>query len=333
MRVRVGAVLLRGIIPILFIPFRPDGGIDETGLRRIACFEREGGVHGLGINGFASEAYKLNEEERWRAAQIVADEIGGAIPLIIGIAPNSTRQAIAEAKRYAALEPTVLMALPPHTMSYGTKSIQEHFLTLADQSPIPIMLQQAPQIPAYRHCALSAEELAELAHAANNLRHFKIEGPGSATVIRELKQRLHEGDSTATAYGFFGGGGGITVLDEWRAGADGLIPGVGFNDAFLSAWEDWQNGDTEASVATLQRIQPLIDAVSGAGHEHSVWLRKLIMRDAGYIDHAALRTPVAPALPRDQWQPLDLQQDPTELYALIRSLDLRVARNSAIELE
>jgi len=325
--------LLSGIIPILFTPFRPDGSIDEPGLRRIAHFERDGGVHGLGINGFASEAYKLSEEERWRAAQIVADEMDGAIPLVIGIAPNSTRQAIAEVKRYAALEPAVLMTLPPHTMSFGAKSIQEHYLALADLSAIPIMLQQAPQIPAYRHAAMTADELAELALAASNLRHFKIEGPGSATMIRELKQRLPAEHATSSPYAFFGGGGGITVLDEWRAGADGLIPGVGFNDAFLKAWEDWQRGDAEAAVATLQRIQPLIDAVSGAGHEHSVQLRKLIMRDAGYIDHAALRAPVAPPTIRDHWQPLDLHQHPTELYALIRSLDLRVARNSAIELK
>ena len=80
--------MLEGIIPILFIPFRQDGSIDETGLRRIARFELAGGVQGIGINGFASEAYKLTEEERWRAAQIVAEEVAGAVPLLIGIAPQ-----------------------------------------------------------------------------------------------------------------------------------------------------------------------------------------------------------------------------------------------------
>ena len=325
--------MLEGIIPILFIPFNDDGGIDEPGLRKIARFELEGGVHGVGINGFASEAYKLNEAERWQAAQIVADEIDGAIPLVIGIAPISTRQAIAEAKRFATLSPAVLMGLPPNTMSYGPAALKEHYISLADSSDIPIMLQQAPQIPAFRHCTLRAEELAEIAINASNLRYFKIEGPGSARVIGELKKLLQREGATANHYGFFGGGGGITVMDEWHAGANGLIPGVGFNDGFLKAWDDWQSGSIESAVAELQRLQPLVSAVSGAGHEHSVLLRKQLMRDAGYIQNAALRPPIAPPTPREHWQSLDQKNDTAELYALIRSLKLRVAGTLAVELE
>lgn len=325
--------MLAGIIPILFIPFDDDGSIDEPGLRKIARFELEGGVHGVGINGFASEAYKLNEEERWQAAQIVAEEINGAIPLVIGIAPNSTRQAIAEAKRFATLSPAVLMALPPNTMSYGAAALKEHYVSLADSSDIPIMLQQAPQIPTFRHCALSAEELADIAMNAPNLRYFKIEGPGSAAVIGELKQLLEREASTANHYGFFGGGGGITVMDEWHAGANGLIPGVGFNDGFLKAWDDWQSGNIDSAVAELQRLQPLVSAVSGAGHEHSVHIRKQLMRDAGYLQNAALRPPTAPPTPRELWQSLDHQNDKTELYALVRNLNLRVAATLSIELE
>lgn len=325
--------MLEGIIPILFIPFQEDGSIDELGLRRIARFELECGVHGIGINGFASEAYKLNEEERWEAAQIVAEEIAGSVPLVIGIAPNSTRQAIAEAQRYESLAPAVLMALPPSTMAYGAAALKRHYVSLAEASSTPIMLQQAPQIPTYRHCAMSAGELAEIAIAAPNLCYFKIEGPGSAAVIRELKSMLGADEERTKKCRFFGGGGGITVLEEWRAGANGLIPGVGFNDVFLNAWESWRMGDTDSAVAALQRVQPLVSAVSGAGHEHSVHLRKLLMRDAGYIENANLRLPVAPATPRETWQALDQWGETNDLYALVRSLNLRVGETLAIELE
>ncbi len=325
--------MLEGIIPILFIPFCEAGSIDEAGLRRIARFELAGGVHGIGINGFASEAYKLTEEERWRAAQIVAEEVAGAAPLLIGIAPNSTRQAIAEARRYEALSPAVLMALPPSTMAFGAAALRQHYVALAEASATPIMLQQAPQIPAYRHCALSAAELAEIAHAAPNLRYFKIEGPGSAAVIGELRQLMGSDEHRSEERRYFGGGGGITVLAEWRAGANGLIPGVGFNEEFLLAWKSWRVGDIGAAEAALRRVQPLVAAVSGAGHEHSVYLRKRIMRDAGYIENAELRPPIAPTTPRKEWQALDQQDDVTALYALIRSLNLRVAETLVVELE
>ena len=325
--------MLEGIIPILFIPFCEDGSIDETGLRRIARFELAGGVQGIGINGFASEAYKLTEEERWRAAQIVAEEIAGAAPLLIGIAPSSTRQAIAEAQRYESLSPAILMALPPSTMAFGAAALRQHYVALAEASTTPIMLQQAPQIPAYHHCALSAAELAEIARAAPNLSYFKIEGPGSAAVISELRQLLESDDRHSEERRYFGGGGGITVLAEWRAGANGLVPGVGFNEEFLRAWESWRMGEIGTAEAALRRIQPLVAAVSGAGHEHSVYLRKRLMRDAGYIENAELRRPIAPATPRDGWQALDQQDDANALYALVHSLNLRVAETLVVELE
>ena len=57
------------------------------------------------------------------------------------------------------------------------------------------------------------------------------------------------------------------------------------------------------------------------------------MRDAGYIESAELRPPIAPATPRKEWQALDQQDDVTALYALIRSLNLRVAETLVVELE
>ena len=46
---------LRGIYPIVFTPFDERGEIDEASLRHIVRFELEGGVDGIGVNGFASK--------------------------------------------------------------------------------------------------------------------------------------------------------------------------------------------------------------------------------------------------------------------------------------
>ena len=51
--------MLRGVLPILFVPFDDAGQIDKKSLCQVVQFEVEGRVHGIGINGFASEAYKL----------------------------------------------------------------------------------------------------------------------------------------------------------------------------------------------------------------------------------------------------------------------------------
>ena len=302
--------MLGGIIPILFTPFDAQGKIDAEGLRRILRFELAGGVHGIGINGFASEAYKLSDAEHRQTVEIVAEELAGALPLVIGIAPNSRSTAVEQARHYAQYRPAALMALPPATMDNGERALVEHYVALGQASKVPIMLQQAPHIPQYRHTALSAEGLAEIAERAPTVRYFKLEGPGSAAKMRELASML-----PADAR-MFGGGGGITVLSELENGAAGLIPGVGFNEIFLAAWDKWAAGDRAGAGDIIAGGQALVQAVSGSGHEMSLHLRKQLMLRHGAISCAHVRQPTVP---------LDVADLPA-FFEIVDALDLRVAR-------
>ena len=301
--------MLEGIAPILFTPFDDKGDIDADGLRNIVRFEVDGGVHAIGINGFASEAYKMSDDERSQTVEIVAGELAGALPLIIGIAPNSTASAIQQARQFAAYQPDALMTLPPPTMDNGAGALVEFYVDFATTTDVPIILQQAPHIPQYHHTELPAEALAEIAERAPNVLYYKLEGPGSAAKMRELKPLLPEDRK------MFGGGGGITVLEELRNGAAGLIPGVGFNEVFLAAWDQWQGGDAEAAAATIRHGAGLTKAVSGSGHEYSLHMRKHLMKRYGAIDSANVRQPTV------AFNECDLPA----FFAIVDALDLRVA--------
>lgn len=277
--------MLRGIIPILITPFDPNGQIDEASLRNVVRFELEGGAHGLGVGGFASEAYKLSDAERLRCAQIVVSEVNGRVPVVIGISPGSTEAAVQQAQTYADLQPAALMTLPPNTMQNDEASLVDHYISLGNAASVPIMVQQSPQIPAYAHCQLSTEGLAQIARQSPNVRYFKIEGPGSAKRIHALKQRVSD------AVGMFGGVGGIALRDELKSGAGGLLPGVGFNDFFMNVWTAWEANDHEKVELILSEAQPLVEAVSGHGHEYSLHARKYLLARAGIISHLTVRRP------------------------------------------
>lgn len=277
---------LRGIIPILVTPFDSEGRVDEDGLRRVARFELNGGAQGIGVGGFASEGYKLTDQERIRCAEVVAAEVDGQVPLVIGIAPGSTEAAIEQAHIYATLKPAALMTLPPNTMNLDEAALVEHYIALGATAEVPIMVQQSPQIQGYAHCQLSTESLAQIARHAPNVRYFKIEGPGSARRIRALSERINN-DSIA----LFGGVGGLMLREELEAGAAGLLPGVGFNELFLDVWEGWEADDLERVDVILGRAAPLVDAVSAHGHEFSLHARKHLLKHAGIINHATVRRP------------------------------------------
>ena len=265
--------MIQGIAPILFTPFDENGDIDAESLRKIVRFELDGGVHAIGINGFASEAYKMKDDERLENVAIAANEMADAVPLIIGIAPNSTEAAILQSRQLSQFQPAALMALPPPTMDNGDQSLVDFYVELGEASDAPIIVQQAPHIPQYRHTELPAEALAEIADRAPNVQYFKIEGPGSADKMAELAPLL--GDDKR----MFGGGGGITVLNELRNGAAGLIPGAGFNEIFLAAWDRWTTGDDAATAGVIERWQCLDQScLRQSGHEYSLHMRKQLMK-------------------------------------------------------
>ncbi len=305
--------MLQGIIPIVFIPFDAQGEIDAPGLRRVVRFELEGGVDGIGINGFASEAYKLSDEERRQAVEIVVSEVSNSVPLIIGIAPGSTEAALHQATEFARWQPAALMVLPPATMKLPHDALVEHYVALGHASAAPVMVQQSPHFQGYSGTGLMPWALAEIAERSSNVRYFKIEGPDAAARIASLRplidtERVH----------MFGGGGGITLPDELHAGSSGLIPGVGFNDYFCRAWPLWRHGRQDEALQLLEQIQPLVAAVSGPGHEFSLHARKYLMQRAGVIQNSRVRRPT-----------VTVEQDQlSELDSIVDALDLRIARNS-----
>lgn len=304
-------MLLTGIMPIVFVPYDANGMIDEKGLRNIVRFELDGGVHAIGINGFATEAYKLTDAEREQTVAVTAEEINGAVPLIIGIAAESTEVAIQQAAHFAQYNPAALMVLPPSTMQLSEADIVKHYVRLGNASATPIMIQQAPHIPRYTHTRLSAESLATIHQQAPNVCYFKIEGPGSAERIANLMKLVNR-----DVVGLFGGGGGITLLPELRAGANGAIPGVGFNEIFLQAWTAWESGDEGEAERLIHTVQPLVSAVSAPGHEFSLLARKYMMKRAGYIDHMTVRSPTAGFT----------DGDAANLDAIVNGLGLRISQ-------
>ncbi len=280
---------MQGIVPIVFVPFNENGAIDEVGLKRVVRFELEGGADGIGINGFASEAYKLTDQEREQTVSIVADEVANQVPLVIGIAAGSTEAAIGQMKTFQKLNPAVFMVLPPATFDYTPESLVEHYVNLTHSSDVPIMMQHSPHIAQYSHVKLEVEHLAEMANRASGLGYFKIEGPGAPARMRALKPLIPENVK------LFGGVGGISFLEELEVGVGGVIPGVGFNEVFQMAWKTWKLGDKARVHDILTQYQPLVNAVSVKGHEFSLHARKHLAKRAGLISSAKVRSPtVAP---------------------------------------
>jgi dihydrodipicolinate synthase/N-acetylneuraminate lyase len=154
-----------------------------------------------------------------------------------------------------------------------------------------------------------------MAHRSSTIKYFKIEGPGAPERMAALRLLV---DSSNV--GLFGGAGGITFTDELKAGANGVIPGVGFNEVFTGSWQAYNEGRPQDVTHILETHQPLVDAVSEKGHEHSLHARKALMKRAGYIKSTHVRGPTVAFT----------EQDAKRLFEIADRFELRIRQTANV---
>lgn len=137
---------IRGVVPPLVTPFRPDGTLDvaafEANLDSYAA-EDLGGYLVLGSNG---EAASLEEEEKLVLVRI-ARACAGSRTLLAGTGLESTRATISFTRKVADAGVDAALVLTPHYYKpqMTAEALTRHFEAVAEASPIPVLLYSVPQ--------------------------------------------------------------------------------------------------------------------------------------------------------------------------------------------
>jgi 4-hydroxy-tetrahydrodipicolinate synthase len=137
---------LRGTGVALITPFTPapDHAVDYPALRRLLDFNIEGGVEYLVINGTTAESPTTTTEEKAEILRVVKEHVAGRVPLVYGIGGNDTA-GLETLLRTTALDgiDAILSASPAYNKP-SQQGITQHYLRLADLSPLPIILYNVP---------------------------------------------------------------------------------------------------------------------------------------------------------------------------------------------
>jgi 4-hydroxy-tetrahydrodipicolinate synthase len=155
------------MVTAICLPVDDTGGIDEAGLRHDVryCLETLGS-DGLYINGYYSHYWLLTSADRRRTAEIIVDEVGGAVPIICRCASESPAEAVVLARHAEGLGIDFVSLVPP--LFGGSEDVNRelvvgYFKLIADQIDIGISLFNIPKIG----YTLSPELIAELAEIPN----------------------------------------------------------------------------------------------------------------------------------------------------------------------
>jgi 4-hydroxy-2-oxoglutarate aldolase len=136
-----------GILAPSVTPFDPvSGDVDLVALRRLARRWLEAPLSGLVLFGSTGEGVSLQPQERARALEAVRGVMPDDRLLLAGVAAESTRIALQLVEDSAAAGAQAVLVQPPayYRPQLVPEALRAHFLTLADHSPVPLLLYQVP---------------------------------------------------------------------------------------------------------------------------------------------------------------------------------------------
>ncbi|MEM6312930.1 MAG: dihydrodipicolinate synthase family protein [Planctomycetota bacterium] len=272
---------LQGICPIVATPFDADGRVDGASFERLCHTLAAGGCHGLTLFGIAGEYYKLTDAERAELLGRLVDVCRSrGVPSIVSVTDQATEVAVETARRYQAAGADSLMLLPPFFLKPSAAAVEAHVRAVGAAVDIPVMLQYAPE---QTGVAIPPETLAGIANDLPTVRDMKIECKPAGHYISRLLEltdgavRVHVGNA------------GFNMIETFRRGAVGVMPGCSMFDVYLDIDAALRTGDLPRALDTHTALLALLNHIR-QNVEMIIAFEKHILMRRGVIasDHCRL---------------------------------------------
>ena len=285
---------MRGVMPIVVTPYRPDGAVDYEDLARQMLFYDKCGCTGGAWPQGNGDVLWLSKDERLRGMKVIADACRGTrVASVLGV-QAATRAEMLDYARYAeSLEPDALIAMPP-SAEQTEVGYHDYFAALATLSRRPIFIQTtisgAPDAP-----APSVELMVRLAREFPNLAYIKEEtNPLVARMKAEAAQR-------PPLKAVFGATGGDGWLYELRLGLDGEMTAQGmYGDVMVAIWNLYQSGRREAAADAFAKLLLMKNCEAQIpGTERYIWKKRGVFKSTAQRRGAPAGQVIVPQLAPD----------------------------------
>jgi 4-hydroxy-tetrahydrodipicolinate synthase len=262
---------VRGVHSVLVTPLTADESVDAGSIRTLVDFYVASGVDGVLALGVLGEADRLSDSERRDVLELVVAAAAGRVTVTVGISHPATRTTVERAREAESLGAEAVMVSP-------TAASRDHFLAVRDAVSVPLVVQD---YPASSGVTLPVDFLASLGDVV-----VKLEDPPTPRKVAALR-------AAAPSIAILGGLGGVSLLHELEAGADGTMTGFAVPEALVEIVQAYAAEDLTRARRAYESALPLMvfEAQPGAGAA----LRKEILLRRGAIASATVRSP-APAL-------------------------------------
>ena len=274
---------LHGVLPVLQTPFTDAGAIDPVVLEREIDWALEVGADGV-VVAMVSEVLRLGYHGRRELASLVCQAVRGRGFTVISVGAESTAEAVEFAQHAEGLGASAVMAIPPVATALGSEATREYFHAIANSISIPLVVQDASN---YVGAAIDLSVYLRLLEQFGPDRIlFKPEASPLGPNLSKLR------DATSGKARIFEGSGGINLVDCYRRGIVGTMPGTDLLDGIVALWNALAARDEDRTYQLSLPISALVSLQLQAGLDGFLAIEKYLLKKRGLFKNTIQRQPV-----------------------------------------
>ena len=288
---------ISGVLPVFQTPFHTDESIDFATLDREIDWLFENRANGI-VMAMVSETFRLATDERRKLAAHICKTVGGRGVTIISVGSESTHTSAALARDAEAVGADAVMAIPPVATAATEYELAEYFRQILKATSIPLIIQDAS---GYVGKPMTISLQAQMLDDFPDRVLFK---PEAEPVIGRLRELLRETNGQARV---FEGSGGMHLLESFKQGVSGTMPGADLTPVVSALWSALEAGDTGRADRISQTLIKLVELQTNLDAYLAV--EKHLLCRQGVFRNTVIRGPVAFELEDDMRTKVDVLFD------------------------
>lgn len=271
-----------GVLPVIHTPMIDGDEIDHESLRKEVDWAFAAGADGV-VAAMVSEILRLTHDERVRLADELVELAADRGAVIISVGSESISQSRQFARQAQQSGCHAVMAISPISASLPEDQLWRYFCEIAECVDVPLIVQDASS---YVGGALTIDLFIKLLDRFGDDKIlFKPEAAPIGPQLSLLRDR------SGGRAKIFDGSGGLLLIDTYRRGITGTIPGTDLLDGIVALWRALKSGDHEAAYRIYFPICAIVNLQLQAGLDGFLAIEKYLMVKRGIFANDSRRQP------------------------------------------
>lgn len=268
------------VVPIVPTPFHENEEIDVEALQRLIDFSVDGGIKAVCLPAYASEFYKLTDEERLKVVRVAVDHAKGRVQIVAQSNHPSLKNAARLAQANVDAGADVVSVAVPRIFGLPEESLIEYLSGFLKSIPnTPVLIQDFNPGGA----SISVGTIKRLMNDHPNFKYLKLEEPLCGPKFESI---IHE---TGGEIGLMEGWGGLYMMELIPIGIAGVMPGLAVSDILQKIFRLRKSGDNDRSFELFERVMPQI-FFSLQNMELFHYMEKELLIERGVLTNSVVRS-------------------------------------------